>query len=170
MMTGIPQVVFLKYFMSFGRCQRSLLSLPMALFVDAATMREMIIVLANDGPSAGEPVARLDSYRGFYGGMGLVIFKGEVLEPELEDILHRGIEFHRGQGIRAAGELQPCLFEMIAIQVHIAKGVDEFSGLESADLGDHQGQQGIGRDVEGYPEEDIGAALIELATEPLFAF
>src|SRR6201996_2827410 len=43
MTTGIPQVVFLKNFMSLGRCQRSLLSLPMALLVLAATMRLMIM-------------------------------------------------------------------------------------------------------------------------------
>src|SRR5690606_18313535 len=33
----------------------------------------------------------------------------------------------------------------------------------AGDLGDHQGQQGVGGDVEGYPEEDVGAALVELA-------
>jgi hypothetical protein len=43
MITGIAQVVFLKNFISFGKCQRSWLFLPITLFLEAATRREMII-------------------------------------------------------------------------------------------------------------------------------
>jgi hypothetical protein len=38
----MAQVVFLKNFKSIGKCQSSLLSLPMALFEEEATMSEII--------------------------------------------------------------------------------------------------------------------------------
>ena len=44
MMTGIPQVRFLKNFMSLGSFQSSALSSPMALFSEAATTNEMIMI------------------------------------------------------------------------------------------------------------------------------
>ena len=47
----------------------------------------------------------------------------------------------------------------------VAEGVDEFLGLQSADLCDHHGEQGVGGDVEGDAEEEIRAALVELAAE-----
>jgi hypothetical protein len=37
-MTGIPQVVFLKNFISAGKCQGSALLLPITLLEDAATI------------------------------------------------------------------------------------------------------------------------------------
>ena len=39
------------------------------------------------------------------------------------------------------------------------------AGLEPRDLGDHVGKQSVGGDVEGQPEEHVGAALVELAGE-----
>ncbi len=44
MATGIAQVIFLKNLRSLGKCQSSLLSLPIALFVEAATTSDMIIL------------------------------------------------------------------------------------------------------------------------------
>jgi len=49
--------------------------------------------------------------------------------------------------------------------VGVAERVDEFAGLEAGDLCDHHGEQGVGGDVEGDTEEDVGAALIKLAGE-----
>ena len=54
---------------------------------------------------------------------------------------------------------------MIAVEVRIAKGVDEFARPIATDLGQHHGQQGVRGDVERDAQENIGAALIELAGE-----
>ena len=45
---------------------------------------------------------------------------------------------------------------------------NEVARLETRDLSDHQRQQGIGRDVERYAEEYIGAPLVELTGQPSF--
>ena len=45
MITGIAQVIFLKYFISVGRYQGSLLSFPMTLFSETATIKLMITTL-----------------------------------------------------------------------------------------------------------------------------
>ncbi len=57
---------------------------------------------------------------------------------------------------------------MVRVQVQVAERVDEVARLESGDLGNHEGQQGVTGDVEGDTEEEIGAALVELAAQ--FAF
>ena len=49
--------------------------------------------------------------------------------------------------------------------MQVAEGVDELLGLQAADLRDHHGEQGVGGDVEGDAEEEIRAALVELAAE-----
>jgi putative hydrolase of the HAD superfamily len=46
--------------------------------------------------------------------------------------------------------------------------MDELAGLQTAYLGHHCGQQGVGGDVERHSEECIGAALVQLARQPPF--
>jgi hypothetical protein len=75
------------------------------------------------------------------------------------------VEVHFGQFIGGAAELQLCLFDMVQVEVGVAEGMDEFAGFQAADLRDHHGQQRVGGDVERHAEEDIGAALVELAGE-----
>lgn len=45
MMTGIPQVTFLKYLISVGKHQGSLLSFPITLFSEAATIKLITTLL-----------------------------------------------------------------------------------------------------------------------------
>ncbi len=54
---------------------------------------------------------------------------------------------------------------MIAIKVHIAEGVDELAVFQPANLRHHHGEEGVGGNVEGHAEEDVGAALVKLAGE-----
>ena len=68
-----------------------------------------------------------------------------------------------GSGARLAGQLQPRLLEVVGVEVRVAEGVHEVAGPVAADLRHHQGQQRVGGDVEGHAEEDVGAALVELA-------
>jgi hypothetical protein len=70
---------------------------------------------------------------------------------------------HDGARARLARELQAGLFEVVGIQVAVAAGPHEFAGLQVADLRHHQREQGVGGDVERHAEEDVGAALVELA-------
>src|SRR3954462_11774431 len=43
--------------------------------------------------------------------------------------------------------------------MRVAEGEDEFAGLEAGYLGDHQGEEGGGGEVEGHAEEEVGGAL-----------
>src|ERR1700743_729359 len=54
--------------------------------------------------------------------------------------------------------------------MYVPKRMDELSHLEVADLGDHEGQQSVGSNIERHAQEDVRAALIELAAKPLPAF
>jgi hypothetical protein len=54
---------------------------------------------------------------------------------------------------------------MVQVEVGVAEGMDEVAGFQARNLRDHEGQQGVGGDVEGDAEEDIRAALVELAGE-----
>ena len=47
--------------------------------------------------------------------------------------------------------------------MRIAKCVHKFTGFQSGHLGHHQGEQGVGGDVEGHTQENVGAALVHLA-------
>src|SRR5690554_3514236 len=96
-----------------------------------------------------------DGYRGFDVGVGLVVFQGEVVEGEGEQVLYFGVQAHAGQRMRLAAQLQVGLFDVVGVQVAVAAGPDELARLQVADLGDHQGQQGVAGDVEGYAEEDV---------------
>ena len=48
----------------------------------------------------------------------------------------------------------------------VAERVHELARPEAADLRHHRGEQRVGGDVERHAEEDVGAALVELAREP----
>ncbi|GMA20152.1 hypothetical protein GCM10025862_21730 [Arsenicicoccus piscis] len=48
----------------------------------------------------------------------------------------------------------------------VAQGVHEVARRQVGLLRDHHGEQRVGRDVERHAEEDVGAALVELAGQP----
>ena len=98
--------------------------------------------------------------------MAAVVAQFEVLEPEIEQRAHLRIQPHFRQRIGRAGELGLYLIQVVQIQVRIAQGVNERSRAQIADLGNHQGQQGIGGDVEGHAQKHVGTALVELAGQP----
>ena len=60
------------------------------------------------------------------------------------------------------------MIQMVEIKVGIAEGVDKFPRLQVKDLGDHHGQQGVGRNIERYPQKDVSTALVELAGKFVF--
>ena len=100
----------------------------------------------------------------------VVVLQFEVFKAEVEQVSHFGVELHLWHGSRLAGELEAGLLEVVAIEVGVAEGVDEFAGREAAHLRHHHGEQGVAGDVEGHAEEDVGAALVELAGEAAFGY
>ncbi len=66
-----------------------------------------------------------------------------------------------------AAELFAGLVKMVAIEVQVAKRVDEFARPQPGDLGHHHGQQRVAGDVEGNAQKHVGAPLVELAGEPI---
>src|SRR3989338_11445915 len=54
---------------------------------------------------------------------------------------------------------------MIAIEVHVPEDVDELTDPKIADLRDHVREQRVRCDIERDAEENVGAPLVELATE-----
>ena len=102
------------------------------------------------------------------GGPWVVAFEGEVLVLEIVEGLDIGVDEHCRERAGLTGELLADLIEMVQVDVGVACGVDEITGLQATDLGDHHRQQRIGCNVERDSEEGVSAALVELAGE--FAF
>ena len=69
-----------------------------------------------------------------------------------------------GCGSRASCSVR--LLEVIQVQVAVAAGPDEIADREVRLLREDVGQQRIGGDVERHAEEDVGAALVDLAGQP----
>ena len=102
-------------------------------------------------------------------GMGFVVGEFEVFVCEIEDVCDFWVEFHCWERSAFTRELFVDLGEMVDVDVGVGEGVDEGAWAEVGDLGDHHGEQGVGGDVEGDSEEEIGGALVELAVEEVFA-
>ena len=107
----------------------------------------------------------LDGNRGLDSRPRVVSFEGEVFVAESENILHVGLDPHGGQGAGRTGQLCLDLLQEVQVDVGVAERVDEFAGLEPYHLCHHHGEQGVGGDVEGYAEEQVGRPLVELAAE-----
>src|ERR1700743_1999927 len=110
-MTGIPQVVFLKYLVSLGRLQTIPFALPITLLVLAATIRLMII------KSKLNRVPRPDSDgdRSLDRGMELIILQREVLKSERKDIPDLRVQLHHRQRIGLTTKLQFRLLQVITV-------------------------------------------------------
>jgi hypothetical protein len=54
---------------------------------------------------------------------------------------------------------------VVAVDVAVAAGPDEVADVQVALLRQHVRQQRVAGDVEGHAQEDVGAALVELAAQ-----
>ena len=95
--------------------------------------------------------------------IGYIAFKREVFVPEGEDILYFRVDLHVGELAGCARKLKIRLLKMVCIQVGISKAVDKITRLKVANLSQHDGQEGIGGNIERDTQKDIGTALIQLA-------
>ena len=82
--------------------------------------------------------------------MVLVAHEPEVVVGEIEDRLDAGVELHSRERVRRACELGIGLVQVVEIQVCVSQGVHELAGLEPGDLGNHQREQRVRRDVERF--------------------
>ena len=83
--------------------------------------------------------------------MRIIAYQLEVLILEVEEALHIGVDLHGGQWTRLTGELQLSLFDMVQLEVGVARGVDKVTRLITRYLCHHLEQQGIRGDVKRYP-------------------
>ena len=108
---------------------------------------------------------RNDHLNGDWGGNGRmrpVIDQFEVLVTEVEYIVHLGIDLHLRRWHGLSGQLQVRLLQVVHIQVRVTQRMHELAGLQAGYPGNHQGEQGIGGDVERNTQENICAALVQL--------
>src|SRR6185369_8918806 len=96
-------------------------------------------------------------------GMWIIGIETEILEAESQQVGDFRVDPQGRQRAGGAGKLEAGLLEVIGVNMRITEGMDEFARLITADLGQHQRQQRIGSDIERHAEEDVGAALVELA-------
>ena len=97
--------------------------------------------------------------------MWVVVVHTNVLEAEIINFSHTGIDPQRGEWTEIPAQLLLHLLHVVRVNVQISERVDEFAGFQSADLGHHGEQDGVRGDVEWHAEEEVGAALIKLATQ-----
>ena len=87
--------------------------------------------------------------------VGIVTNEFEVLVLEIEEALDVGVEFHLGQGTRLTGQLELRLLDVVQIEMGVACGVDEVTGLITCDLSHHLQEEGVRGNVERYAEEGV---------------
>ena len=85
---------------------------------------------------------------------------------EPEDVLDLRVEPEARQRPWRPAQLLFRLLEVVGVEMRVPERMDELARLEPGDLRHHLGQQRIGRDVERHAEEDVAAALVELAAQP----
>ena len=100
--------------------------------------------------------------------MRIVVLELEIFKPESEDVIYLTVQFHGRQLPRLPRELQPGLLDMVRVEVNISKSVNEIARLKPGNLSHHQQEQRIAGYIEGNPQKDISASLVELAGELSF--
>ena len=99
--------------------------------------------------------------------MGIVVNEREIVEMKSINGVRRRRDLHGRQGAWVPSELFAGLLEVVAVEVNVPQRVDEFTRLKPGDLGHHHRQKGVTGDIEGNTEEEVGAALVELARQTI---
>lgn len=103
--------------------------------------------------------------------MRVIALDDEILQLVTEDCLRPAADDQPGQWPRLAPELfkHNIVGQMIAVQVTVTEGMNEFPDFQITLLGNHVGQQGVRGNVERHPQKQIGTALVQLARQPPLA-
>ena len=75
--------------------------------------------------------------------MGIVAYKLKVFELEVEERLDIGVKLHLWQWSWLSCQLELGLFDMVQVEVGVARRVDEVPSLESRYLCHHLEQEGV---------------------------
>ncbi len=89
----------------------------------------------------------------------------EIVEAVVEQRVRLALDDQLRQRARLARQLQLDLLHMVGVQVAIAPSPDEVAHFQARLLRHHVGQDRIRGDIEWYAQEDVGAALVELARQ-----
>ena len=91
----------------------------------------------------------------------LVVRHRNVIEGVLE---HRGSlrELQARERVRLTAQLLGHLLRVVGVDVAVPARPNEVADLKARLLGEHVGEQGVGRDVEGNAQEHVRAALVKL--------
>src|SRR5436309_2220114 len=156
-------------------------SRPMTPEVDWAQIRPMVIRLSNrerelvfDFPPESRTYLHIRhsqqaSYRdgGLDRRMRAIVDDGDVVKGVVEDrITRRQNEFRVWP--RVSAELLGDLLDVVVVDVAVAAGPDEVADMKPGLRGHHVGEQCVASDVERHAEEQVGAALVQLAGQPSF--
>ena len=72
--------------------------------------------------------------------VGVVVNQLEVQVTKGKEVFYVRVDLHRRQRARFACQLLSSLVDVIHVEVHIAKSVDEITGFEVAHLRHHHGK------------------------------
>ena len=75
-----------------------------------------------------------------------------------------GFNFMVGSGNGLRDELQLHLFQMVTVNMHIAKSMNKLARLQTDNLCHHHSEQCIRGNVERHAQKHIGTALVQLAS------
>jgi len=95
--------------------------------------------------------------------MRVIGLDDDVFGAEIKERCDFGVERQPGQGTRRPGELQAGLFEMVLIEMRIAKAMHEITRVEACHMRDHRSEKRIACDVERHSQKHIRRTLVELA-------
>src|SRR3546814_3013407 len=93
----------------------------------------------------------------------IVAFDFKIVVTVVEQGIGLALDVQAWIGAGLARQLQRDLLQVVAIQVTVAAGPDKVSDFQVALLGYQVSQQGITGDIKGHTQENIGAALVQLA-------
>ena len=80
--------------------------------------------------------------------MKLIILQRKIFVLKAVNVFYRRINFHSGQWKRSTAQLQVDLLFVVAVNVYIAKRVDEIATVKVANLRYHHSEQSIRCNVE----------------------
>src|SRR5262245_4689984 len=120
---------------------------------------------STDGLERSGGGGKSNSNRRFDERMRLITFEYEVFVLVFEDVGRTTVDLKRRRRKRIPRQLRIGLLQMIEIDVAIAAGPNEFAHIQVALLREQVRQQRIRCDVEWHAQEDIGAALVQLARQ-----
>ena len=97
--------------------------------------------------------------------VGVIGLQREILVGEIENRVSGLEDLHGRQFPWFTLQLESSLLEVVGIEMRIAESMDEFARGQTCRHRQHLCEQGIGSNIKGHSQEDVGTALVELAGE-----